>query len=143
MELRDKKQNWEGGPEPGHSPTLQGARLLPSALVLKWELSEIFQPRKCLPLKTFPVQSHDLSGARDGIQVSLGKLGTLAVHPGPAQAPSVPETSYVLLSHTSLLASPLIFSVRVVRVVLTNEGADCMEDVNSCCRAAGQGLLYP
>lgn len=106
MELRGKKQNWKGSPEPGHSPTLQGARLLHSALVLKWELSEDISAKEMPSSQTFPVQSHDLTGARDGIQVSLGKLGTLAVHPGPAQAPSVPETSYVLLSHTSLLALP-------------------------------------
>lgn len=39
MELRGKKQNWKGSPEPHHSPTLQGARLLRSALVLKGKLS--------------------------------------------------------------------------------------------------------
>lgn len=48
MELRGKKQKWKGGPEPGHPPTLQGARLLLSASVLKWE------PSEDIPVKEMP-----------------------------------------------------------------------------------------
>lgn len=104
----------------------------------------IFRSRKCLPLETFPVEPHDLSGAWDGIQVLLRKPGSLAVHPGPARAPSVPG-SFVRASksHQPVLAPPShpVPAVRMGDGI--RWGAGCTEDGSSRCGASGQGLLHP